>query len=383
MSIEKPETKVPSVQKALDLIFDNYLVIPNVTELANLLGCHRSTVTEQFKFDGLESPRHYLVELRANHAKELVVNTDMTVAEIAKELGYKCASSFSGWYVIRFGAKPLRHRGHLRSTLKTITFKSIKSVVSHLKEHIDSNFKTIVDVNTLFGIYPYLPTAIKKNFKQLTGRTPSLYLERVKFDYYAEQIRIHGWRGKDLVAISGYANVRSLNRRFRTYYGMSVNEYGKHNTLGVELKINGQIRWMTDHMMDEILTHMCEDILTTKQSLGEIRDFYDSQQQRWSDSFLTKTGMNSRSAHTAISMELALYMLNNTNRSPKSICALTSTSQYRSWELTFRNHFGVLPDQVRTQPNKVVRLKESMQFASLAENTYLELAEFLDGELAA
>jgi AraC-like DNA-binding protein len=57
-----------------------------------------------------QTPIKMLIDMRLEHACDLIANTEMPVAEIAAACGYSSASYFIAEYKKHFGITPLRQR---------------------------------------------------------------------------------------------------------------------------------------------------------------------------------------------------------------------------------------------------------------------------------
>ena len=59
------------------------------------------------------SPKKYFVELRLERARNLLVQTEMSVADVAFACGYESIGHFSRTYRLAFGVTPMMQRGRL------------------------------------------------------------------------------------------------------------------------------------------------------------------------------------------------------------------------------------------------------------------------------
>jgi transcriptional regulator GlxA family with amidase domain len=57
------------------------------------------------------SPKRYYMELRLGRARNLLMQTDMSVIEVALACGFASPSHFSKCYRAHYGATPYRERG--------------------------------------------------------------------------------------------------------------------------------------------------------------------------------------------------------------------------------------------------------------------------------
>lgn len=84
-----------------------------LTDLANLVHLEKSYFTRQFRNEIGKTPIEALIELRLEHATELVSNTNTKICDIAELCGYKTTSFFISEYKKKFGMTPELHRQYL------------------------------------------------------------------------------------------------------------------------------------------------------------------------------------------------------------------------------------------------------------------------------
>lgn len=92
---ENLEAPMPPVQIADDLGI-------SVRQLERLFGKHLNT-----------TPKRYFVEMRLERARHLLVQTEMSITDIAFACGYENVGHFSRTYRMAYGVTPLMQRGRL------------------------------------------------------------------------------------------------------------------------------------------------------------------------------------------------------------------------------------------------------------------------------
>ena len=63
-----------------------------------------------FKKNANTTPTEYIISIRLSNAKKLLVESNLTVAQIAELCGFNDASYFSYYFRRRFGMKPSEYR---------------------------------------------------------------------------------------------------------------------------------------------------------------------------------------------------------------------------------------------------------------------------------
>jgi AraC family transcriptional regulator len=102
-------TAVPQIAAAREAL-ENAPTQAPVASLANELGMHRGRLHRAFKRAYGESPRGALTKRRATKAGDLLVETSLTIAQIAAECGYYDQSHFCRQFRHRSGMSPSRFR---------------------------------------------------------------------------------------------------------------------------------------------------------------------------------------------------------------------------------------------------------------------------------
>lgn len=97
------------VQYALQFIHLNYAHI-KVNDIAKYIGINRSYLTTIFKNKLNVSPQEYLVTYRLNKGKQLLSTTNMSIQDIAAQIGYDNPLTFSKMFKNTYGKSPLHYR---------------------------------------------------------------------------------------------------------------------------------------------------------------------------------------------------------------------------------------------------------------------------------
>lgn len=101
-----PETYVTH---ALEFIEHSYSKI-SVSDIADYVGVNRSYLYTIFKKELHTSPQKYLVSFKLSKAADLLLQTDLSVSEIALRTGYNDSLNFSKAFKKRFGCSPSWYR---------------------------------------------------------------------------------------------------------------------------------------------------------------------------------------------------------------------------------------------------------------------------------
>ncbi|OMF19282.1 hypothetical protein BK133_29940 [Paenibacillus sp. FSL H8-0548] len=95
--------KVDLVSQAIRYLQENYADRVTLDELAELLDCSVSYLSRKFKQSVGKSPIDYMIAVRIDKAKELLLNTDATLQEIAESVGFADDSYFNRMFKKQVG----------------------------------------------------------------------------------------------------------------------------------------------------------------------------------------------------------------------------------------------------------------------------------------
>ncbi|NOU87986.1 helix-turn-helix domain-containing protein [Paenibacillus sp. LMG 31460] len=98
--------------------FSNHLSEPiSLEDMANRASLSISRFSFMFKQRYGISPHQYLINMRVNHAKELLANTELSLESIALYCGFADLHHFSKMFKKRTGSTPGEHRKTNKSTI--------------------------------------------------------------------------------------------------------------------------------------------------------------------------------------------------------------------------------------------------------------------------
>ena len=95
---------------ALEYLNRNYHKSISVSTVASVVGLSESRISHLFKQTVGKGIHQYLTELRINSARELLLNTDLPVSEIADILNFEDALYFSRAFKAKLGVSPKKFR---------------------------------------------------------------------------------------------------------------------------------------------------------------------------------------------------------------------------------------------------------------------------------
>ena len=94
-----------------------------ISELAGELGMSRSQLYRKFAALTDKSVNQFIRSLRLDKARELLRTTDLNVAEVAYDTGFKNPSHFSRAYSLEFGIPPSREQENSILTRRVTTLE--------------------------------------------------------------------------------------------------------------------------------------------------------------------------------------------------------------------------------------------------------------------
>ena len=100
----------PVVKKSVQYIWENYSRNIGVEDIVNLTGVSRRTLQVNFKETLDRGINEEIIKKRLDVAQRLLLNTDMTVLEIAKKCGYNSANYFNKAFVKKHNCTAIEYR---------------------------------------------------------------------------------------------------------------------------------------------------------------------------------------------------------------------------------------------------------------------------------
>lgn len=100
----------PAIVKAVGLILSDFRRPLKVSEIAEILGLNPNHLSNQFRKETGESLTAYLKDVRLSYAMRLLQISNLSLSDIALEVGFYDQSHFSRVFRERYGMTPLEYR---------------------------------------------------------------------------------------------------------------------------------------------------------------------------------------------------------------------------------------------------------------------------------
>ncbi|MBQ8162710.1 MAG: helix-turn-helix domain-containing protein [Clostridia bacterium] len=97
------------VNYAVKFMKGNYAGI-KISDVADYIGINRTYLTSIFRAKMNMSPQEYLMQVRMDRSRELLLNTDVPIYTVAKEVGYSDQLAFSKIFRKKFNLSPEQYR---------------------------------------------------------------------------------------------------------------------------------------------------------------------------------------------------------------------------------------------------------------------------------
>ncbi|WP_058300746.1 AraC family transcriptional regulator [Gorillibacterium timonense] len=97
-------------EQIMDYLEQNYLCHPSLKDLSRAFHMNQYYILHTFKKKYNDSPINYMLQRRMGEAKQLLINTNMKVKDIAKQLGYDNANYFTVIFTRTMGESPLEYK---------------------------------------------------------------------------------------------------------------------------------------------------------------------------------------------------------------------------------------------------------------------------------
>lgn len=146
---EKDQNNIPLeattelyLRKALDYADMNYGSFMTVQEMSEYVGIDRKYLYHIFRSKLGKSPQKYLIDYRIEKATELLKDPTLTVADVARSVGYNNAFHFSKLFKKLIGEAPSdyrkRHQIQEEKSVESESFQELKAVIEEKDKVIDT-----------------------------------------------------------------------------------------------------------------------------------------------------------------------------------------------------------------------------------------------------
>lgn len=132
------------VTRAIRYIHGHYHMPITIDAIAAALNCSPRHLGRLFRKSEIgQSPSDYLIQLRISKARELLVQTELSLQEVANEVGYQDGYHFSRMFKKVAGLSPMRYRKQYHSASSGLNLTSgmsdLSIAPSHSPRYIDND----------------------------------------------------------------------------------------------------------------------------------------------------------------------------------------------------------------------------------------------------
>lgn len=110
---EQISPSIRDVKNFIDLNFTNKITLDSLCRIASL---SKSQLINLFKLHYNITPVEYIIQLRLDEAKQLLIDINLSVHDVAREVGYDDIFYFSKLFKNRFGESPSKYRKYSYKT---------------------------------------------------------------------------------------------------------------------------------------------------------------------------------------------------------------------------------------------------------------------------
>ncbi|MDQ1232576.1 iron complex transport system substrate-binding protein [Paenibacillus sp. SORGH_AS306] len=121
-------TTTDLVSQAIRYIHEHYELPLTIDSLATILECSPRHLARLFRNSDIgQSPSDYLIQFRMQKASELLIQTELTLQDIAINVGYQDGYYFSRMFKKYMGLSPIRYRQQHRQNVQSLNMTSTMS----------------------------------------------------------------------------------------------------------------------------------------------------------------------------------------------------------------------------------------------------------------
>lgn len=110
LGMSLPYRELRKLSDVTHLLDRSFPTTPSIEELSRAVGLNRRKLTEGFKALHGMSIGAYCRHKQANHARRLLTDSELTIAQISEQCGYQHTANFSRAFAKRFGISPAAFR---------------------------------------------------------------------------------------------------------------------------------------------------------------------------------------------------------------------------------------------------------------------------------
>lgn len=115
--LKKSENSLDTVEKVIAYINNNYHTKIVNSDLARITGYHDYHLNRIFKKQTGGTIHKYIMEVRINEAKKLIMTTDMPIYIIAQKTGFNSDTHLSNCFKNYFGYSPIEYKNNFKNRI--------------------------------------------------------------------------------------------------------------------------------------------------------------------------------------------------------------------------------------------------------------------------
>lgn len=116
-SVETSDNAADAVSKTIDYIKNNYAKTITNKMLSEMTGYHEYHLNRLFLKNAGTSIHQYLLSIRINAAKKMLINTSLPMSTIAEQAGFTSKTHFSSSFKRIVGIPPTEYRRRFKNTI--------------------------------------------------------------------------------------------------------------------------------------------------------------------------------------------------------------------------------------------------------------------------
>ncbi|WP_324171840.1 AraC family transcriptional regulator [Sulfurimonas sp.] len=105
-NIKLDDYDIEAIKKAKDILIQNMKNPPSILQLAKMVRINDFKLKIGFKEIFKITPYNLLLNYRLEYAKKLLIESHLSIGEIAQDIGYKYTASFSAAFIKKYGITP-------------------------------------------------------------------------------------------------------------------------------------------------------------------------------------------------------------------------------------------------------------------------------------
>jgi len=137
------------------------------------------------------------------------------------------------------------------------------SRINKVMDYIEQNIEQTISLNSIAKVAHFSPFHFHRIFTLLVGETPADFLQRIRIEKAAQQIKVDNSKTiSDIAYDCGFSSVSLFSRIFRKHFGITAKQFRNQEqpvlvNNGIYYSKNGQIKSKKNQLLPDLDLQLC------------------------------------------------------------------------------------------------------------------------------